>query len=481
MCADDSLIAPSVMLTRRELLVLVVAFAMTLPAVTTRLYASDEVQYFSWLRSVTFDGDVDFENEYRHFYDSGVVGTELFYDTFLDPARTNEIGRRINFGPIGCAVLWAPFYAIGHAVALATGAPADGYSQPYVSAVAYGSAIYGALAVLFTAAICRRLLGRGLAASLVILAGTPLLFYIYVSPPFAHANSAFMVSVFLWLWLRARGAWAPRDVVLLGLAGGLMGMVREQDLFFVAGPALDFLRFAIRRPSRATLGIAALGTSAFLVAFLPQLLAYKALNGHFGPTTLSTRKMTWTSPHAAGVLFSPEHGLFAWSPVLLVALAGLVWLAFAGRNRRLVPGDSAAAADGLMPNRDVAWIAQLGIVMFALQVYVSGSVESWTVAGAFGQRRFVAATPLFALGIAALFSLTADRRSARRALTVAFVLGVWWNLGLMAQFGTHRMDRQRLTLAQNARVTFVELPLEAPGLVWRYLADRQSFYRQPPN
>ena len=37
--------------------------------------------------------------------------------------------------------------------------------------------------------------------------------------------------------------------------------------------------------------------------------------------------------------------------------------------------------------------------MVALQVYVGGSVESWTVAGAFGQRRFVALTVLLVIGL----------------------------------------------------------------------------------
>ena len=49
----------------------------------------------------------------------------------------------------------------------------------------------------------------------------------------------------------------------------------------------------------------------------------------------------------------------------------------------------------------------------------------------------------------------------------------------MAQFGLHRMDRQKLTLAENARVTFIELPLEAPGIAWRYLTDRTSLYKLP--
>jgi hypothetical protein len=45
-------------LSRRELLVLVAAFALSLPAVTPRIYASDEIQYFSYLRSLWFDRDV---------------------------------------------------------------------------------------------------------------------------------------------------------------------------------------------------------------------------------------------------------------------------------------------------------------------------------------------------------------------------------------------------------------------------------------
>jgi hypothetical protein len=39
------------------------------------------------------------------------------------------------------------------------------------------------------------------------------------------------------------------------------------------------------------------------------------------------------------------------------------------------------------------------------------------------------------------------------------------------------MDRQKLTLAENARVTFLELPFQAPRIAWRYLTDRSSFYK----
>ena len=448
------------MLSRREFAVLSLAFLLTLPLVTTRLYASDEIEHFAWLRSLAFDRDVDFDNEYRYFFDSGTARNPGFHETFLE--RVNETGKRINYAPIGAAIVWAPFYAAGHVAALVTGAPADGFSQPYIAAIAYGSAVYGFGAVLLCALIARRLVGHGLAASIVVAIGTPLIFYVYVAPGFGHAASAFCVSLFVWQWLRARDRWSARDALWLGLAGGLMSTIREQDVLLTIGPGLDFLLYAFRavRTSSAPFSrmvvTALTGTAAFIIGVGPQLAAYKALNGHIGQTTTAANKMTWTSPHAFSVLFNPDHGFFAWTPLALLALAGLTWLAFRKRQP----------------------VAALALLMVAAQAYTSGVVESWTVAGSFGQRRFIALTPLLTIGLAAAWTAVTTT-AARRVVTAVLVVCIWWNVGLMVQFGLHRMDRQRLTLLDNARVTFIDLPFQAPGIVWRYLTDRSSFYRKP--
>jgi hypothetical protein len=102
--------------------------------------------------------------------------------------------------------------------------------------------------------------------------------------------------------------------------------------------------------------------------------------------------------------------------------------------------------------------------------------RDWSVAGSFGQRRFVELTPLLAIGLAAAIP---SGQWPRRFLWGVVGVCVWWNLGLLVQFGAHRMDRQQLTLRDNAWQTFVELPRQAPSLAWRYLSDRDSFYRQP--
>ncbi len=90
----------------RAAVVLALLFLLTLPAVTTRLNASDEIEFFSWLHSALFDHDASFENEYRHFYDADPAHNEGFRETFLE--RTNEAGQRPNFAPIGTALLWLP-------------------------------------------------------------------------------------------------------------------------------------------------------------------------------------------------------------------------------------------------------------------------------------------------------------------------------------------------------------------------------------
>jgi hypothetical protein len=486
---------------RGQLLALAALFVLSLPLVTTRIYASDEVQYFSYLRSLWFDHDVSFENEYQHFYDAGVVRSPGFHETFLE--RQTETGRRLTFATIGSALLWSPFYAAADgyvrvARMLGSDTPADGYAQPYVSAVAYGSAVYAWLAIVCGWLIARRVLGEASGASaaaprseavaraswlaaLAVWIGTPLFFYMYIAPPMAHACSAFSVAAFVLVWLHVRERWCLRGLILLGALAGLMGMVREQDLFIAIGPALDWAWTLWQRvseraaaaplpssaaaatasapaPSAAALVLRGLaGAAAFAIAYAPQLAAYVALNGYPGPSRLVVRKMNFAAPHALGVLASPEHGLLFWTPLVLLAFAGLAWLLRRADARRR--------------------IAACVLVMIASQIYIAGSVESWTVAGAFGQRRFVGLSALLVLGLAAFLRAAGDDGWRRRAGLAAIALTVWWNLGLMAQFGTGLMDRQRLELGRNAYNTFVTIPLTAPELAYRYVFARGSFYR----
>jgi hypothetical protein len=180
------------------------------------------------------------------------------------------------------------------------------------------------------------------------------------------------------------------------------------------------------------------------------------------------RKMYWHSPHALQVIADADHGFLFWTPLAILAIAGLILMTTADRLSPSM-GDAASRADARR-------IGACMLFMIALQVYISGAVASWTVAGAFGQRRFIGITIFLVVGLAALREwIRTDR--GRIAANVAIVICVWWNLALTAEFGTSMMDRQKLELKRNAYDAFVTLPRMAPGLMYRYFTERASFYK----
>jgi hypothetical protein len=441
-----------------------VLFVLTLPLVTAKVRGADEIEYFSYLRSFVIDGDLEFGNEYQHFYDADPDGLAGFKATFLD-LREPRTGRHINFAPLGSALLWSPFYFATHlgvllARTVGVRVAADGFSWPYVAAVCYGSALYGLAGLLLLHDALRRF-GRFAepGASWAVAAlwvGSPVLFYMTLAPAFSHAASLFVVSLLLWLSLRAHahgtGLW---DAAAIGSVGGLAGLVREQDVLFLSVPAvlLSFDLLKARRVFTLVGRLLAMAAGAALM-FVPQLLAYRYLNGRFAPSTMVGRKLVWWSPHFLDVLFDPGHGLFLWSPLLLVSVVALFPdLA----TRRIIP-------------------AAL-LLALLLQVWINGSLESWTQAGAFGSRRFVSSTPVFAWGLAALVTAAIERMPAL-PVPAALIVFAWWNVSLMVQFGLRLMDRQKLEWPRVAVNQLTEVPPRLGHVAAAFLTDRERLARE---
>ncbi|HYO49017.1 MAG TPA: glycosyltransferase family 39 protein, partial [Chloroflexia bacterium] len=366
----------------RPLVALLALFVVVAPLVTSRIYASDEIQYFAYTHSLFFDGDLDFSNQYLHFYESDKVKFQAIYeDLYLK--HEPETGLPINVAPIGTGLLWMPSFAAAHGFVLAASAlgadiPADGYSQPYIVAICLTSYLYGCLGLLLCYLLAKGLFGSGVAALAVaaMWLATPLVFYTVVAPPWSHATSLFTVTLFLWYWNRTRRkeGRSLREWALLGASAGLMMLVREQDALFMVVPATEAaialvgdwrakvqgLGMNIRR---WVVGLLLMGITAAVV-FIPQLIAYRVITGNFGPSKVVSGKFTWTAPNALNVLFSPEHGLIPWTPVIVLALFGLA----------------------LLWRRDRTLTLALSVALL-LQVYVAGSFLTWQSAGSFGQRR----------------------------------------------------------------------------------------------
>ena len=198
----------------------------------------------------------------------------------------------------------------------------------------------------------------------------------------------------------------------------------------------------------------ALAAPAVLV-FLPQLAVYKVLTGAYAPSKMVSGKMDYSSPHFLEVLFDPGHGLFVWSPLLLVAAVGL------------------ALAIRRGPPRVPALLA----VAFLLQVWVCGALYTWQQAGAFGARRFVATTPVFAWGLAAALALPL-RHLKRVPVAAMLAVFTWWNVSLMVQFGLRLMDRQRLEWPKVAVNQVTKVPPRLVRAAFLFFTDRERLVKE---
>ena len=441
-------------MSRSTVFAFLIASVVTLALVSTKIRGADEIEYFSHLRSAVFDRDLDFTNEYEHFHAGNPHGLAAFKETFLD-RREPKTGRPINFAPIGSAVVWSPFYLGAH-VLVTNGVlkgPADGFGPSYTGAVAYGSAFLAILGFLLAFRALKKYLGvtEGLAllSVLAVWFGTPAFYYMTVAPAFAHAPSIFAVSLLFCLWLRARERDGVFDWVLMGIAAGLAMLIREQGALFLIAPGLDLGLRLVKGDIKRSLkrGLAVLG--AAMVVFVPQLLAYQALNGSFGPTQLVQRKMNFGSPHFFDVLVDPGHGLLLWTPLLIVAFLGLA--------------------------RGIGRLGAVGVfvaVALLSQVFINGSVLSWHQAGAFGSRRFVDSTVLFVIGFA--FGLMALQTRTQK---VVVVLAIWWNVSLMVQFGLKLMDRQQLDWPGVAVRQVTAVPQRVLNTAQLYFTDKEALVR----
>ena len=303
----------------RGLAALCIIFLFSAVLITPRIYSGDEVQYFAFLRSAWKDGDLHFLNEYEWLVRRAPEKQQNFKHAFIDHPTATGYAR--NDAPIGCAVLWAPFFGLADAYVRLTGkfAP-DGYSFPYILMICFGSTLYGFLGFALQYSMARRWFGARSSfwAVLTLWFGAHAVYYMYVTPPMSHATSIFTTSLFLYIWFRVREAGRLHGWLLLGLVGGLASIVRWQDAFFLLLPLLD------RRPLRLKLAMLA----AAFVIFVPQLWAWKILNGEFNPYSTGNLKgkFFWYGKYLVPVLLSSYHGLLVWTPVIGLCLVGFVFL-----------------------------------------------------------------------------------------------------------------------------------------------------------
>jgi hypothetical protein len=197
--------------------------------------------------------------------------------------------------------------------------------------------------------------------------------------------------------------------------------------------------------------------SAAAALGLVQLAVWLRLyGGGFLSTVLAVNLVGGTRPEVAGVLFSPRHGLFYWTPLYVACVLG--WVLLARRDRRM---------------------AALFAAGFAASVFVNASLQDWWSAEAFGQRRLLGLTPLFAIGLAEVLGVLSARPRALAAAALA-VLALWnvsfegiYNSGVVAP-RDQAITYDQLAVAQvdALRRRVVNADRRLPPALWVFAYER---------
>jgi hypothetical protein len=462
-------------LTRREA-VLATAFLATLPLVNPYLRGEGN-GYYAYVRSLVLDHDLRFDDEYRRGDAAFVSQSFRKADGQPWPPMVLPGGYLRNQWSVGPSLLWLPSFVQAHLAVrflreLGGEVAADGYSLPYRVSCALATAAYAFLGLFLAYRAAAQITGPApaLLATVGLWLASSLPVYVYFLPFYSHALASFGVSLFFWYWLTRRPLLRAREWLTWGLAGGLVWQLEPLAGLVLVVAAVEWITSVRPTPARPLTGDAwgaavtravAFGGAA-LVAASPQLVIKSILHGS-ALRTGTLNRYFWDGPRLLEVGFAAEHGLFLWTPVVLLSLVGLLMLC----RREPVVGAGLLAA-------------------FASTYYVVSCYEAWHGLSSFGNRFFVGLTPAFVVGAAVALqgahALLAPRLTAAgawTALVASVAVLVAWNGGLVFQWGTNMVPRQGpVDFAVVARNQATTVPRRIAGLALRYVAARQETMRE---
>jgi hypothetical protein len=436
----------------------------------------DGVGYYAFARAPLIEHSLNFEHDY-------VAANTSFREARLDErgqpkgmfrTRTGHLENHFTVGP---AILWAPFLLIAHggvllARAFASQVAADGFSAPYRVAMAFGTAFWGFLGLLLAFRLARQYAGDVWAciATLAIWWASSLPVYMYFNPSWSHAHSAFVASLFVFYWHQTRKQRTLRQWLVLALITGLMLNVYYANAALLMILVVDALRDYVSAfrggvgSRAAVLDLLAkhlLFAAVTLLCLLPTFVTRYIVYGNpFESGYASVQNWAWRSPYFLAVLFSSEHGLFSWTPLLLLASVGLVLF------RWQEPRVGAPLLAG------------------ALTFYgFIACYPDWAGISSFGNRFFISLTPLFILGLSVFLARVAAMfRSQRAAVTTASIVLVafmLWNGAFMFQWGEHLIPpRGPISWSEMIHNQFKVVPQQLVAHLKDYLFHRHDLMRQ---
>lgn len=286
-----------------------------------------------------------------------------------------DTGNQVIKYPLGFALIYAPFFFIGHWLAPLLGYAQDGFSAPYQWAIVIGHCFY----VLFGLWLARKVLLHFYSDRittwllLLLFAGTNFFFTTTVMVAMPHGQLFLFYALALLYTIRWHQNPNGRNSLFLGLSIGLAALIRATEILIVLIPLLwnvtdkssftakwELLKQQKKQVLIVAISVALMGSV--------QLIYYKLATGHFFIDAYNNagEGFDFFSPHTLDFLFSARKGWLVYTPIFIISFYGF-WL-MKKQNSKIF----------------------LALFVFTLlNIYILSSWTCWWYAESFGQRAVV--------------------------------------------------------------------------------------------
>lgn len=314
-------------------------------------------------------------------------------------------GQQVAKYTCGVALLELPAFAVAHLVAKVGGYPADGYSFPYLYALYLSTFLATFIGLFYLRKILLKYVPDGVAAlSLGIVAlGTNLFYFTVYNAGMSHPYLFALYAFLIYQSIRFHENPKAAQAIGIGLAAGLITMIRPTEIIVLAIPLLMGITSGKRGKERLASAwrhkeLYLLAVCCFLLAGVPQLAYWKYVTGEWLFYSYGEEGFDFAHPKIIQGLFSFKNGWLTYTPIMALSLLGIPFL-FKKR-------------DFLLPV----------LVFLPLHLWIIYSWWCWYYINGFGSRPMVEVYPLLAIPLSFFVEYALRERWKAWVLTAVAML-----------------------------------------------------------
>lgn len=317
----------------------------------------------------------------------------------------------------GVSLMVAPFFFSAHLYSKIAGRyEQDGFSDTFQKFSDIAAVFYLILGLFFLKKFLRHYFRESLQYFIILATflGTNLFYYAMDDGLMSHVYSFFTVAFFLFAMKEfLMDQTRYRYFLLMTIAFALMFIIRPTNCLV----GLLFLFWDVSNRKEILSRIQQIISPRYLfpllaimfLLILPQLLYWKMVHGTFIYLKYGEKFIYWNHPKILEVWFSTLNGLIPWSPLILLYIAGMIFMV----TRKIKNG---------IPI----------LVMFLLISYMAASYRYWYFGCGHGHRAFVEFYPLFCIPFGFLADKIFTSANMARKVFFAFLMlfMIYMNIGL---------------------------------------------------